>query len=294
MKKQKGKSILLIILTILTILILGFVLIYFQKPISTETEKTGAEIISGFKAQVLKLDKTNKILELEIEKLDDEIYDSGGNIISATEITGFEVVLEDNIGNTDSYREESSTESDNINKISIDYTNSKLEEITRISVFPVIETSAAKEEVLEISLTTLDKTKGDVFVQRKGGGGGSGGGGGGSQSPAIGKFELTIISPQDNALYNYNESIPLEILVKGSEEVSSCWYVLSNSNNIYNIANCKNTVFNIAEGKYTLSAYAKSTKGKQISDNVVFEVDINEWNGNRELQLKIIDIKVKK
>jgi len=32
----------------------------------------------------------------------------------------------------------------------------------------------------------------------------------------------------------------------------------------------------------------------KISDNidVVFEVDVNEWNGNRELQLKIIDLRL--
>jgi single-stranded-DNA-specific exonuclease len=26
--------------------------------------------------------------------------------------------------------------------------------------------------------------------------------------------------------------------------------------------------------------------------DVVFEVDVNEWNGNRELQMKIIDLKL--
>ena len=26
--------------------------------------------------------------------------------------------------------------------------------------------------------------------------------------------------------------------------------------------------------------------------DVVFEIDVNEWNGNRELQLKIIDLKI--
>ena len=30
-----------------------------------------------------------------------------------------------------------------------------------------------------------------------------------------------------------------------------------------------------------------------ILDDLVFEVGVNEWNGNRELQLKIIDLKLK-
>jgi len=35
---------------------------------------------------------------------------------------------------------------------------------------------------------------------------------------------------------------------------------------------------------------AKIKKGDKV--DMVFEVDVNEWNGNRELQLKIVDLKI--
>ena len=84
---------------------------------------------------------------------------------------------------------------------------------------------------------------------------------------------IEILSPQQDATYGYNESIPLEFSVS-DKHLESCWFNLDGGENIF-LSNCQNTTFNVSgNGIYTIYVYANDSLGNLGSNSINFSVNI--------------------
>jgi len=84
---------------------------------------------------------------------------------------------------------------------------------------------------------------------------------------------ISIQKPENNAFYNYNESLPLNFTASDNFNVSKCWHQID-SDSIVFLDNCQNTTFNITgDGQHYATVWANDTAGNENSSIVYFTVD---------------------
>ena len=83
---------------------------------------------------------------------------------------------------------------------------------------------------------------------------------------------ITIVEPEDKAVYGYNTSLPLNVTVFDNYiGIDSCWWNIDGLVN-YSITCNTNTTFNASEGGHTITFYSNDTLGNLNSENSTFGI----------------------